>query len=86
MKLKHAIGVAEADGPARGLRLLDALAAAGELARSLLLPASRAELRRRLGRNGEALGAYTAAVALTANDAERDDLTRRRQQLRAESS
>ena len=48
-----------------------ALEAGGELARYRYLPATRADLLRRLGRRGEAATAYRAALALTDNAAER---------------
>jgi RNA polymerase sigma-70 factor (ECF subfamily) len=81
VSLNHAIAVAEADGPLAGLHLLDAVAASGALAGSHLLPAARADLLRRLGRPGEAIGAYDQAIALAANQAEAGYLTRRRNEL-----
>ncbi|WP_435253568.1 RNA polymerase sigma factor [Streptomyces sp. 1222.5] len=79
--LNRAIAIAMADGPAIGLRLLDQLQDTGQLARSHLLPAARADLLRRLGRTAEAIAAYDQALTLVGNDTERDYLTRRRQQL-----
>ncbi|MFD8079191.1 hypothetical protein ACFV3E_41940 [Streptomyces sp. NPDC059718] len=70
-----------ADGPAAGLRLLDQLQDTGRLAHSHLLPAARADLLRRLGSTTEAIAAYEQALALVGNDAERDYLARRRDQL-----
>ena len=81
VSLNHAIAVAEADGPLAGLHLLDAVAASGALTGSHLLPAARADLLRRLGRPGEAIGAYDQALALAANQAEASYLTRRRNEL-----
>jgi len=75
--LNRAVAVAMAEGPARGLELLDGLAADGALAGYHLLPAARADLLRRLGRRGEAAAAYRAALELTANAAERRFLERR---------
>jgi RNA polymerase sigma-70 factor, ECF subfamily len=49
VRLNRAVAVAMADGPAAGLALVDELA--GELAGYRLLPATRADLLRRLGRN-----------------------------------
>ena len=46
-----------ADGPAAGLALVDALEASGDLAGYHLLPATRADLLRRLGRPAEAAAA-----------------------------
>ena len=67
-----------AQGPQAGLALLDALAAGGALAGYHLLPAARADLLRRLGRQPEAADAYREALALCGTDAERRYLTRRR--------
>jgi RNA polymerase sigma-70 factor (ECF subfamily) len=66
-----------ADGPAAGLALVEALEASGALPRYYLLPATRADLLRRLGRRAEAAAAYRAALELVATDAERRYLTRR---------
>ena len=75
--LNHAVAVAMSEGPAAGLRLLDSLSARGELSKYHLLPAARADLLRRLGRNEEAATAYREAVALATNAAERRFLERR---------
>jgi RNA polymerase sigma-70 factor (ECF subfamily) len=75
--LNRAVAVAEVDGPAVALALLDGL----ELPRNHLLPAVRADLLRRLGRNAEAVAAYDAALALVGNAAEADFLRRRRAEL-----
>jgi RNA polymerase sigma-70 factor (ECF subfamily) len=77
VRLNHAVAVAFADGPARGLSLLDELAAEGDLAHYHLLHAARADLLRRLQRLPEAADAYRAALALVGNDVERRFLTRR---------
>ena len=53
------------DGPARALDLIDALEARGGLEGYDQLPAVRADLLRRLGRNDEARTAYLAATAAT---------------------
>jgi len=81
--LNHAAAVAMADGPAEGLRRLDALAAAGTLTGYHLLPAARADLLRRLGRVDEAAAAYREALALVGNDAEGRFLLRRLAELGA---
>jgi RNA polymerase sigma-70 factor (ECF subfamily) len=62
--LNHAVAVAMADGPAEALTLVDQLAADGRLAGYHLLPATRADLLRRLGRSDEAAVAYRAAIEL----------------------
>jgi len=79
--LNHAAAVAMAEGPAAGLRLMDALAAEGSLAGYHLLPAARADLLRRLGRMPEAAAAYREALALVGNDADRRFLERRLAQV-----
>ena len=77
VELNRAVAVAMVDGPERGLLLIDALEARGELARYPLLPAARADLLRRLGRKGEAAEAYRTALALTQTEPERRFLERR---------
>jgi RNA polymerase sigma-70 factor (ECF subfamily) len=77
--LNRAIAVAEVDGPAAALPLVDALA--DELAGYHVLHAARAELLRRLGRRDDATAAYDAAVGLAANTPEREFLRARRAAL-----
>jgi RNA polymerase sigma-70 factor, ECF subfamily len=79
--LNHAAAVAMAEGPAAGLRLMDALAADGSLAGYHLLPAARADLLRRLGRLSEAAAAYRDALALVGNETDRRFLERRLAQV-----
>jgi RNA polymerase sigma-70 factor (ECF subfamily) len=73
--------VAMAEGPAAGLRLMDALVAEGSLAGYHLLPAARADLLRRLGRLTEASAAYREALALVGNETDRRFLERRLAQV-----
>ena len=68
---KTAVAVAMAEGAERGLAQIDDLAASGVLRGYHLLPASRADLLRRLGRFEEAATAYGEALSLTRNEAER---------------
>jgi len=75
VRLNRAVAVAMADGPAAGLALVDELA--GELAGYRLLPATRADLLRRLGRNEEAAKAYREALGRTESSTERRFLQRR---------
>lgn len=75
--LNRAVAVAELDGPEVALALVDGL----PLASYHAFHATRADLLRRLGRSAEARQAYDAALAVTANSAERAYLTRRRDQL-----
>jgi RNA polymerase sigma-70 factor, ECF subfamily len=75
--LNRAVAVAMADGPTAGLELVEELDASGALAGYHLLPATRADLLRRLGRHAEAAGAYRRAIELAGTDAERRYLSRR---------
>jgi RNA polymerase sigma-70 factor (ECF subfamily) len=77
VELNRAVAVAMADGPAAGLRLVDQLQASGRLAGYHRLPATRADLLRRLGRHREAAAAYREALQLVGSEAERRYLTRR---------
>jgi len=77
VKLNRAVAVGMRDGPAAGLALVEQLEAAGELAGYHLLPATRADLLRRLGRTDEAAVAYREALELASTDPERHYLTRR---------
>jgi len=77
VELNRAIAVAMADGADRGLPLLDAIEAGGQLVDYHLLAATRADLLRRAGRSREAAASYRRAISLTSNDAERRFLERR---------
>jgi RNA polymerase sigma-70 factor (ECF subfamily) len=77
VELNHAVAVGMASGPAAGLPLVEALEASGKLAGYHLLPATRADFLRRLGRMPEAAGAYREALALASTDTERRFLRRR---------
>jgi RNA polymerase sigma-70 factor (ECF subfamily) len=77
VRLNRAVAVAMAEGPAAGLELVEMLEASGELADYHLLPATRADLLRRLGRPEESATAYREALELVATDAERRYLARR---------
>jgi RNA polymerase sigma-70 factor, ECF subfamily len=76
--LHRAVALAEVDGAAAGLALVDAL----DLPRHHVFHAVRADLLRRLGRDVDAVRAYEAALALTGNEAERSYLERRLASLR----
>ena len=71
VRLNWAVAVGMAQGPAAGLERVDALAAAGALDGYYLLPATRADLLRRLGRSTEAAESYRRALDLAVNEAER---------------
>jgi RNA polymerase sigma-70 factor (ECF subfamily) len=77
VELNRAVAVAMADGPEAGLLLVDALATEGRLRTYHLLPATRADLLRRLGRRAEAAVEYEHALALTSSDTERRYLAQR---------
>ncbi|MCP3805208.1 RNA polymerase sigma factor [Allokutzneria sp. A3M-2-11 16] len=81
VELNRAVAVGMADGPAVGLRLVEALQAKGELAGYHLLPATRADLLRRLNRHAEAAVAYREALELTTTDTERRYLARRLEEV-----
>jgi len=74
--LNRAVAIGMADGPAVGLRLVDALTA-DPLTTYHLLPATRADFLRRLGRRTEATAAYREALTLATTDAERRYLEKR---------
>lgn len=69
--LNRAAAVAMAEGAERGLAQIDDLASKGALGGYHLLPASRADLLRRLGRFAEAAVAYREALSFTRNETER---------------
>jgi RNA polymerase sigma-70 factor (ECF subfamily) len=75
--LHRAVAVAEMDGPAPALAVVDGLA----LDHYQPYWAIRADLLRRLGRIDDAHAAYDRAIALTDNEAERRFLTSRRASL-----
>ena len=75
--LNGAVAVAMSKGPERGLALIDALGASGELDRYHLFHAARADILRRLGSFEDAAEAYRRALALIENDVERAYLERR---------
>jgi RNA polymerase sigma-70 factor (ECF subfamily) len=80
--LNRAVAVAEVDSPAAALALVDEL----ELDGYHLFHAIRADLLRRLGRDGQAALAYDAAIALAQNAAERAFLEGRRRDLAGASA
>jgi RNA polymerase sigma-70 factor (ECF subfamily) len=74
IELNRAVAVAMAEGPERGLALIDAIAG---LDGYHLLHSARADLLRRLGRGDAARAAYERALALAVNPVEREFLVRR---------
>ena len=80
--LHRAVAVAEVDGPAAALSLVDRLRDS-RLDDYYLFHAIRADLLRRLSRVAEAAESYEAAIARTGNVTERDFLLRRLAQTTA---
>ena len=72
--LNRAVAVAEVHGPAMALAALEDV----QLPGYHLLPATRADLLRRLGRTAEAAAAYDEAIGLAGNETERAFLRSRR--------
>jgi RNA polymerase sigma-70 factor (ECF subfamily) len=75
--LNRAVAVAEVEGPAAALAVVDSL----DLGSYHLYHAIRADLLRRLDRHAEAALAYEAAIGRSQNAAEREFLQRRRRML-----
>ena len=81
IELNRAAAIAMRDGPERGLALIDAILARGELREYHLAHAARADLFRRLGRKSEAAAAYKRALELAVEEPERLLLERRLKEL-----
>lgn len=77
IELNRAVALAMADGPLKGLKLLDQPLLKQELSNYYLFHAARADLLRRVGRMGDARDAYTLALNLCQNERERAFLRRR---------
>ena len=82
IELNRAAAVAMRDGPAAGLRLIDAILSRGELSDYPPLHSARAELFRRLGAADQALASYELALGLTRQETQRRFLLRRIGSLR----
>jgi RNA polymerase sigma-70 factor (ECF subfamily) len=80
VELNRAVAVAEVEGPAAALKIVDALA----LGDYQYLHSTRADLLRRLGRFDDARTAYERALELARDEAERRFLERRLQELGAD--
>ena len=85
VELNRAVAVGMSEGPAAGLALVDALDGSGTLAGYYLLPATRADLLRRLGRLAEAADAYREALDQAGTDTERDYLAGRLAEAEADA-
>jgi RNA polymerase sigma-70 factor (ECF subfamily) len=77
VELSRAVAVAEAEGPEAGLDMIDGL----ELDDYRYLHSTRGELLRRRGRTAEARAAFSRALALVDDEAERRLLERRLHEL-----
>jgi RNA polymerase sigma-70 factor, ECF subfamily len=77
VELNRAVAVAEVEGPAAALQVVDGLA----LDDYQYLHSTRADLLRRLGRTEEARVAYVRALELAGNETERRFLERRIEEL-----
>jgi RNA polymerase sigma-70 factor (ECF subfamily) len=81
VSLNRAVAVAMADGPKRGLSIMDKLA--GDLDNYYLWHAARADLLRRLGSAEEAVKSYQQALSLVTHDSERRFLERRLREVQS---
>jgi RNA polymerase sigma-70 factor (ECF subfamily) len=79
--LNRAVALSMVDGPEAALSAVEELERDGRLAGYRYLPATKADLLRRLGRHAEAAAAYDEALALTGNAAEQAFLESRRTRL-----
>ena len=77
IELNRAVALAMADGPLKGLKLLDQPVLKQELSDYYLFHAARADLLRRVGRLNDAGDAYSLALNLCQNERERAFLRRR---------
>ncbi|MFI6298970.1 RNA polymerase sigma factor [Nonomuraea sp. NPDC050790] len=75
--LNRAVALAMVEGPAAALEAIEELEREGRLAGYRYLPAAKAELLHRLGRDTEAVAAYRAALELSDNVAEQEFLQER---------
>ena len=80
VELNRAVAVAMDDGPERGLDLINRIEGPEGYRH---FHSARADLLRRLGRSDEAAGAYTRAIELAAQPAERAFLERRLAEVRS---
>jgi RNA polymerase sigma-70 factor (ECF subfamily) len=82
IELNRAAAVAMRDGPDKGLPLIDAILARGDLRDYHVAHAARADLCRRAGRIADAVASYERALALTTQSAERRFIEGRLAELR----
>jgi RNA polymerase sigma-70 factor (ECF subfamily) len=77
VEVNRAVAVGMCDGPDRGIALIDAVLARGDLVAYLPAHAARADLCRRAGRLADAAASYSRALSLTRQEPERRFLTQR---------
>jgi len=77
VELNRAVAVSMADGPAAGLKIVDALTSEPSLKAYHLLPSVRGNLLAKLGRLDEARAEFERAASLTQNSRERELLLTR---------
>lgn len=82
VELNRAVAIAMAEGPARGLEVMDAADLAERLSGYRWYHTTRARLLEKLGRNEEAVASYSAALDLITNESERVYVQDRIQKLR----
>ncbi|MER5515665.1 RNA polymerase sigma factor [Streptomyces sp. NPDC002763] len=83
VRLNRAVAVGMAEGGEAGLALVAELEAEDDLTGYHLLPATRADLLRRMGRGREAAASYARALELVENAAERRFLEKRLTECRS---
>ena len=71
IELNRAVAISMCEGPAAGLRVVDALATEPTLENYHLLPSVRGDLLERLGRREEACAEFERAASMTRNERER---------------
>lgn len=77
VELNRAVAVGMAFGPAEGLEVIDSVAREPALKGYHLVPAARADMLEKLGRNDEARREFERAASMTRNARERDLLLKR---------
>ncbi|MBP2446687.1 RNA polymerase sigma factor [Rhizobium leguminosarum] len=83
VELNRAVAIAMAEGPAKGLELIDAILGRPELRAYHLAHSARADFLRGLGRREEAIAAYETALSLCRQEPEQAFLRKRISDLAA---
>ncbi|MBY5644811.1 RNA polymerase sigma factor [Rhizobium leguminosarum] len=81
VELNRAVAIAMAEGPAKGLDLIDNILGRRELQAYHLVHSARADFLRRLGRRQEAIAAYQTALSLCRQEPEQAFLRKRISEL-----